>query len=168
MPECECPVEETDFYVNLPEVIGEMLRRDWSLPHMPSIAYEPEAYKQGSNGIERVSAFIYVYLISEVYHTSTCDYSTLESTARIGIKVSSRFQGETYKVCREVERIILANRRLGMDRLAGYTYIELDARRPTNELTGWQSTIITILMHGYCRPIKSAGFGDRINKLIEG
>ena len=60
----------------------------------------------------------------------------------------------------------MANRRAGKKRLGGYSYLEINNERFSNDLVGWFTTTIDIKMVSYNTPLRSAGFGDDINKKV--
>ena len=67
----------------------------------------------------------------------------------------------------EIYRIAMANRRLGQKSLRGYTYFEIINDRIQNDLSGWYTATMDLKLTSYNYPLRSAGFGDRVNRLIE-
>jgi hypothetical protein len=67
----------------------------------------------------------------------------------------------------EIYRIAMANRRLGQKRLGGFTYFEVINDRVQNDLSGWYTATMDIKLTSYNYPIKSAGFGERVNKALD-
>ena len=61
----------------------------------------------------------------------------------------------------------MANRRLGQNRLDGFTYFEVINDRVQNDLSGWYTATMDIKLTSYNDPVKSAGFGKRVNKALE-
>ena len=61
----------------------------------------------------------------------------------------------------------MANRRLGQNRLGGFTYFEVINDRVQNDLSGWNSATMDIKLISYNYPLNSAGFGKRVNEALE-
>ena len=157
------PVPETNLYSDDVRLIADMIREEWSLGpgNEVNIEYMPES----TMGTARVGQ-VYTYLISRNNRISTTDYRTLERHTRIGIRVSNRFRENHYLWCDEIYRILMANRRCGQKRLNRYTFLEVTGDRMFNDLQGWYTTTIDIELTSYNVPIRSAGFGDEINRRI--
>lgn len=158
------PVKETPLFTDEPRMIAEMLRDQWSLgpEDTPTIAYVPEEYMTSA----RV-AFIYVYQVSRYNSISTTDYRTLQRTSFLAIRLNTRFRHKLYEYMDEIYRIAMANRRLGQKSLRGYTYFEIINDRIQNDLSGWYTATMDLKLTSYNYPLRSAGFGDRVNRLIE-
>ena len=157
-------VAETPLFTDDAMTIGNMIADQWSLGpgREPSLSYKPESYRMNA----RYGA-IYIYQISRNSQISTCDYRTLHVTSHIGIKISSATRENHFEICEEVKRILMANRRAGKKRLGGYTFLEMGSERFSNDLIGWYTTTIDIRLTSYNTPLRTAGFGDSINKRIE-
>lgn len=158
------PVPETELFCDDAKLVCDMLRREWSLDidNCPTFTYIPEEFMSSS----RV-ALVYVYQISRYNSVSTIDYATLQRTSFVAIRLNTRFRHKFYEYMQEIYRILMANRRVGADNLNGYTYFEVINDRITNDLSGWYTCTMDVKLTGYVVPIRSAGFGDTINKLIE-
>lgn len=156
-------VEETPLFLDDSRIIGEMLKDDWSLGpgKEPTIAYKPESYMMNA----RYGA-IYIYMISRSTQPTSADYRTVQLTSHVGIKISSNFRENHFEICEEIKRILMANRRAGKKRLGGYTYLKLENERFSNDLVGWFTTTMDISMISYNTPLRSAGFGDDINRKV--
>ena len=156
-------VEETPLFIDDAQIIGEMLKRDWSLGpgKEPTIAYKPESYMMNA----RYGA-IYIYQISRNTQITSSDYRTVQLTSHVGLKISCNFRENHFEICEEIKRILVANRRAGKKRLGGYTYLEINNERFSNDLVGWYTTTIDIKMVSFNTPLRSAGFGDDINRKV--
>ena len=158
------PVRENEFFNDDPMMLVDMLKREWSLgpQDTPTITCVPEEMQSSAR-----IALIYVYQISRYNSVSTMDYSTLQRTSFLAIRLNTENRRMFYKYMQEIYRILLANRRLGADKLHGYTYFEIINDRIANDLIGWYTCTLDVKMTAYVYPIRSAGFGDRINKILE-
>lgn len=159
-------IPETNLYSDDVNLVYDLIKENWSigLENPLNIDYEPEQFLvQGRIGN------IYVYHISRTNKINTVDYRTLERQSKIGIRVANRFRKNHYQWCDEVYRILMANRRLGKGcgNLRGYTYLEVLDDRQYTDLSGWYATTIDVRLTSYNTPIRTAGFGDEINKAIE-
>lgn len=157
-------VDETPLFTDDAGVIGELLKENWSLGpgKEPAISYKPESYMMNA----RYGA-IYIYTISRNTQVSSTDYRTLQITSHVGIKISNSIRENHFEMCEEIKRILMANRRTGKKNLGGYTFLELGSERFSNDLVGWYTTTMDISLKSYNTPLRSAGFGDRINSRIE-
>lgn len=158
------PPEENILFNDDPMMICNMLKNEWSLGEedFPTITCIPEEYMSSA----RV-ATIYVYQISRYNSVSTVDYATLQRTSFIAIRLNTRFRHKFYQYMQEVYRILAANRRLGAKNLNGYHYFEIINDRIQNDLSGWYTCTLDVKLTAYVYPLRTAGFGDRINRLIE-
>jgi hypothetical protein len=158
------PVEENILFNDDPRLIVDMLKRDWSLgvEDTPTITCVPAEFMSSA----RV-AMIYVYQISRYNSVSTVDYAALQRTSFLAIRLNTGFRPQFYKYMQEIYRILMSNRRVGADDLNGYTYFEVINDRIANDQSGWYTCTLDIKMTSYAYPIRSAGFGDRINRMIE-
>ena len=158
------PVPEHIFFNDDPMLICNMLKDNWSLDedNLPTFTCEPKEYMTSS----RV-ALVYVYHISRYNSISTTDYSTLQRTSFLAIRLNTNNRMKFYEYMQEIYRILLSNRRIGAKNLHGYHYFEIINDRISNDLSGWYSCTLDVKMTSYASPIRSAGFGDRINKTFE-
>lgn len=158
------PVPETILFGDDPRMICELLKREWSLDedNRPTFTYLPEEWMTSA----RV-AFVYVYQISRYNSVSTVDYSTLQRTSFIAVRLDAKLRPKFFEYMQEIYRILMANRRVGAANLGGYTYFEIINDRVSNDLTGWYTCTLDVKLTSYAIPIRSAGFGDIINKQIE-
>lgn len=147
---------DDEFFSDDARMMAEMIQDQWSLGpgKEVNVAYEPEAYMTDARYGQ-----IYVYLVSRNNSISTTDYRTLHRTARVSFRISNRFRDVHMEWCNEVYRILLANRRLGVWGLGGYTYYEILGDRTANDQQGWYTTTIDINLIGHCFPICSSGLG---------
>ncbi len=157
-------VEEHKFFTDDAEMIANLIRSEWILgpEKEPSIGYTPEAYITNAR-----YGSIYVYVLNRANQITSTDYRTLQRVAHVGIKVTCRHRKPYFEMCEEIYRIILANRRLGIHALNGYSFMEIVNERSSNDLVGWYTTTFDIKLTGYASPIRSAGFGDKTNRKIE-
>lgn len=153
------PVRESPLFTDEPRMIAEMLRDQWSLgpDDIPTIAYVPEEYMTSAR-----IAFIYVYQVSRYNSVSTTDYRALQRTSFLAIRINTRFRNKLFEYMDEVYRIAMANRRLGQDKLGGFTYFEVINDRVQNDLSGWYTATMDIKLTSYNYPVKSPGFGERV------
>lgn len=144
------------FEPDLPKLISEMLKEQWELDigDEPVIAYRRDAYMMNS----RVGG-IYVYGLSIVPEISTIDYRTTQRVAQLSIRITNPDRDRHIRWVNEVYRIIMANRRAGVCRLAGYEFMEITSATPSNDLSGFYTDTIDIRMTGYAFGIRSDGFG---------
>lgn len=159
------PAPENSFYTDDVKVTVDMLKSEWSLgpeSAVPAIEYEPEKYMTDAR-----TGMIYVYQISRNSSISTTDYRTLRRTSDIGIRVATRFRDVHFAWCDEVYRILMANRRRGQHFNRGYTYLEVTGDRMSTDPSGWYTTTIDVRYVTYNAPIRTPGFGDKINKKYE-
>jgi len=159
------PVEEYLFFTDDAAVIAKLLRDEWSLgpENTPNIMYVPETYVVNS----RVGS-IYVYVAGAPrMKISTTDYRTLDKSVKVNIKLDTRFRETHFKWGQEIMRIILANRRLGRRGQVGANYLELTNYRPLPNESGWYTTVFEVVLTYHNMAIRSAGFGDKINRQIE-
>lgn len=137
------------------ELIYNLIQEEWSLSHdRPEIRFKPEGLMiNARNGV------IFISSSSEMYKVSTVDYSTLDKTGYVSIRLSSRFWEDHYRWRTEIWRILMENRRLGrMDgRLGDYTFLEVTKTHKMTDLSGWYVTVFEVRLTGYCVPIDSSG-----------
>lgn len=152
------PVDETPLFTDEPKMIADLLRDNWSLgpDDTPTISHIPEEYMTSA----RV-AFIYVYQISRYNSVSSTDYNTIQRTSFLAIRLNTRFRHKLFEYMDEVYRIAMANRRLGQNRLKGFTFFEVINDRVQNDLTGWYSATMDLKLTSYNYPLKSDGFGQK-------
>lgn len=157
-------VQENSFYTDDTKLIAEMIKREWSLgpEYMPNVTYIPEEMAVNSR-----LGYVYVYRVSRSNRITTVDYRTYGRDSYISIKLSTRLRKDMYAFGDEIYRILLANRRLGQDRMEGYTYLEILSDKETRDLSGWYTTTIDTKLVTYNKAIRSAGFGDTINRQID-
>ena len=157
------PVPETPLYTDDVRMINDMFEEQWSLGpgHELNTTFEPSSYMVNAR-----LGQIYVYQTSRNNRISSTDYRTLERRSHISIRVSNPNRDEHYLWCDEVYRILVANRRRGQNRFGGYTYLELHDDHTSNNQIGWYTTTIEIELISFNTPLRSAGFGDRINRQI--
>ncbi len=156
------PYPENGFFRDDVAVITDMLKNQWSLgpEDTPVISYSMEGMM-----VDARKAYVYVYHVSRYNSISSTDYHTLQRTSFIDIRVSTRARPKLYMYAQEIYRIIYANRRVGPDKLNGYTWMEITNDRLDNSAQGWYSVLFSIKLVSYCYPIYSPGFGDEINSL---
>lgn len=156
-------VPENTFYTDDAAVIGEMLKRDWSLgpQNQVNVAYIPSGFMADAR-----IGFVYVYKVSGTNRISSTDYHSLERNCTLSIRVSNPSRENHFAWCQEVYRILLANRRCN-DNLGGYLFLEITGDRETNDLTAYYVTTIEVRMTRYCKPIRTAGFGNSVNKAVQ-
>ena len=157
-------VEESIFFGDDPKMICDMLKTNWSLgpDDLPTITIMPEEFMTSA----RVAA-VYVYQISRYNSVSSTDYGTIQRTSFIAIKLQTRFRHKFLEYMQEVYRILMAHRRIGSRKLGGYTYFEIINDRVTNDLTGWYACTLDVKLTAYTFPVKTGGFGNRINRMIK-
>lgn len=158
-------VPETNLYSDDVRLITRLIQDQWSIgmENPLNIEFEPEQQMVNS----RIGN-VYVYHISRNNRISTVDYRTLERNSKVGVRVATRFRKNHYEWCDEVYRILMANRRLGQgyNNLGYYTFLEVISDRQFTDLSGWYVTTFDVRLTGYNTPLRSAGFGDEINKAI--
>lgn len=157
------PVKESILFGDDPGMIVEMLRDQWSLgpEDTPTITHIPEEYMTSA----RV-ALIYVYQVSRYNSVSSTDYNTIQRTSFLAIRTSTRFRPKFFQYMEEIYRIIYANRRVGQGHLGGYTFMEVINDRTAQDVLGWYTNTMDIKLTAYVYPLKSAGFGDKINRKL--
>lgn len=158
------PVGETSLFTDEPRMIANMLRDNWSLgpDDIPTIAYVPEEYMTNAR-----IAFIYVYQVSRYNSVSSTDYRSLQRTSFLAVRINTRFRHKLFEYMDEIYRIIMAHRRIGQRGLKGFTFMEVINDRVQNDLNGWYIATMDIKLTSYNYPIRSAGFGDELNRLID-
>lgn len=158
------PPKESPLFTDEPRMIAEMLRDNWSLgpDDIPTIAYVPEEYMTSAN-----VAFIYVYQISRYNSVSTTDYRTIQRTSFLAIRMNTRFRHKLFQYMDEIYRIIMAHRRIGQKGLKGFTFMEVINDRIQNDVSGWYIATMDIKLTSYNYPVRSAGYGDSINRIID-
>ena len=156
-------VPETSFYTDDAKMIAEMLKKDWSLgPEMtPNVIYDPRSFFQAN----RVGG-IYVYRISGSNRITATDYHSVWRDVNLSIRISNPMRENHFAWVDEVYRILLANRR-HHPVLNDFLFLEVTGENESNDLTSYYVTTVNIKLTRYNKPIRSAGFGDRINKAID-
>lgn len=156
------PVEENPLFTDEPAFIVDLLKRSWSLDaeDFPTITCVPEEYMTSA----RVG-FIYVYHISRYNSVSSTNYSTIQRTSFIAIRLNTRFRHKLYAYMDEIYRIIYANRRVGQKKLNGYTFMEVINDRIQNDLSGWYSATMDVKLTSYNYPLRSHGFGQEMRSI---
>lgn len=164
MPVTSAPARESPLFTDEPRMIADMLRDNWSLgpDDIPTIAYVPEEYMTNA----RV-AFIYVYQISRYNSVSSTDYRSLQRTSFLAVRINTRFRHKLFLYMDEIYRIIMAHRRIGQRGLNGFTFMEVINDRVQNDLSGWYTATMDIKLTSYNYPVKSAGFGDLTNRVLD-
>lgn len=157
------PVEEQPFYYDEPKIIAELLKKEWSLgpQNSPNVEYDPHGFYMSTR-----TGGIYVYRISGTNRISSIDYQAVHRDSYLGIRVSNPKRENHLRWCQEVYRILLSNRR-HHPALGDYLFLEVTGERESNDLTSYYVTTFDVKMTRYNKPIRSAGFGDRINKAID-
>ena len=157
-------VQENSFFTDDARTIAEMIKREWSLgpEYMPNVTYIPEEM-----AVSARLGYVYVYRVSRVNKITTVDYRTLGRDSHLAVKLSTRLRKDLLAFGDELFRIFMANRRLGQDRMDGYTYLEVMNDREMRDLSGWYSVTIELKLVTYNKAIRSAGFGDTINRQID-
>lgn len=153
------------FYSDDVRMIHDLLKDHWDLGvgNEVNIEYKPEMYMTSA----RVG-FIYVYQVGRPRRIASVDYATSNVESHVSIRVSNRFRENHFLWCGEVDRILNDYRRAGPRHLGGYTYLEITSDRPNNDLSGWYTTTFEVKLVRNHKPYRSAGFGEEVNKLIEG
>lgn len=156
------PVEETTFYTDDTKWVHDLVKEEWALPfEEPTFKYLTESSMMDSR-----RGSIFFYPVSRNNAISSTDYSTIRRISYISIKINTRFRDVLYDWAQEIYRIMLANRRRGNSDSNGYTFLEVVSDREQTDLTGWYTTTIDIKLTRLYKPIKSAGFGNKINRQI--
>ena len=160
----EEPPIEYDLYQDDAKMIADMIRDGWSLgPDLdPTITYIPESFMANA----RV-AHIHVYRMTTSYAFASIDYRNMTSTTYIGVRIGTRYRENHFKVVREVQRILAANRRAGPKYLNGYQFLHVVNVKQQNDPSGWYVTSIEIRLVNNAIGYKTAGFGDEINRRIQ-
>lgn len=155
------PVQESILFGDDPGMIVELLKDQWSLgpDDTPTITHIPEEYTTSA----RV-ALIYVYQVSRYNSVSSTDYNTIQRTSFLAIRTSTRFRPKFFQYMDEIYRILYANRRLGQKKLGGYTFLEVINDRIAQDVMGWYTNTMDVKLTSYVYPLRSAGFGDKINR----
>ena len=80
------PVKENEFFNDDPMMLVNMLKKEWSLgpQDTPTITCIPEEMQSSAR-----IALIYVYQISRYNSVSTMDYSTLQRTSFLAIRLNT-------------------------------------------------------------------------------
>ena len=144
------------FYKDLPRILADMLKEQWSLPlgEEPTITFDRNAYFQEG----RVGS-IFIYQTNRTNSISTTDYRTLERNAYVSIRLTNPDRARHFVWAEEIYRIIMANRRAGPERLGGYLFMEVVDDTTLNDPSGWFQSTIDLRFTTYSHPIKSSGFG---------
>lgn len=157
-------VPEGRFFTDDAKLIADMIKRDWSLgpEYMPNVTFVPEEM-----AVNARLGYVFVYRVTRPNRITTVDYRTLGRESYVSVKISTRLRKDMFAFGDELMRIFLANRRLGQDRMDGYTYLEIQSDKETRDLSGWYSSTIDLKLVTYNKAIRSAGFGDTINRQID-
>lgn len=157
-------VPENRFFTDDAALIANMIKDEWSLgpEYMPNVTFVPEEM-----AVSARLGYIYVYRITRPNRITTVDYRTLGRESYVSVKLSTRLRKDMFAFGEELMRIFLANRRLGQDRMQGYTYMEIQSDKETRDLSGWYTVTIDLKLVTYNKAIRSAGFGDTINRQID-
>ena len=157
-------VPENRFFTDDAKLIADMIKREWSLgpDYMPNVTYIPEEM-----AVNARLGYVYVYRITRPNRITTVDYRTLGRDSYVSVKLSTRLRKDMFAFAEELFRIFLANRRLGQDRMEGYTYLEIQSDKELRDLSGWYTVNIDLKLVTYNKAIRSAGFGDTINRQID-
>lgn len=157
-------VPENKFFTDDASLIANMIKSQWSLgpEYMPNVTYIPEEM-----AVSARLGYIYVYRITRPNRITTVDYRTLGRESYVSVKLSTRLRKDMFAFGEELFRIFMANRRLGQDRMEGYTYLEVQSDKETRDLSGWYTVTIDLKLVTYNKAIRSAGFGDTINRQID-
>lgn len=158
------PVPETNLYSDDVRLICDIIREGWSieLEDPLNIEFEPEQFMVNAR-----TGNIFVYHISRTNSINTVDYRTLMRTSKVGIRVATRFRDAHFRWCDEVYRILMANRRIGKPGFGNYTYLEIMGDRSFTDASGWYVTTLDVALRSYNTPLRSAGFGDELNAVID-
>ena len=157
-------VLENRFFTDDAALIANMIKDEWSLgpEYMPNVTFVPEEM-----AVSARLGYIYVYRITRPNRITTVDYRTLGRESYVSVKLSTRLRKDMFAFGEELFRIFLANRRLGQDRMQGYIYMEIQSDKETRDLSGWYTVTIDLKLVTYNKAIRSAGFGDTINRQID-
>ena len=158
------PFPETRFFTDDATMIADLLKDGWSLP--PELTPVINQKREGMM-VDARAGYVDVYKVSNYTSTSSTDYHTLQRTSFLDITVTCRSREMLYAYMEEVYRILYASRRVGPKILNGYTWLEITNDRVDNESNGWYSGMISLKLMSYCYPIRSPGFGDKINSKLE-
>ena len=135
--------------------MGELIKSEWSLGfgNEAPIVYDTEALMVDS----RVGN-IYIYTSSRDYSISSVDYQTINRIAHVGLRVFNRFRDANLMWSTEVYRILMENRRAGARKLWGYTYLDVQSDRMSNDANGWYVRTFDVKLTGNYTPIGPSGF----------
>ena len=155
------PMEESVLASDDVACIAKILKDDWSLSprDTPVIRFIPE-----TEAAFAMPSEIYVYQVSRYNSISSTDYRTLQRNSFIGIRISTRSRDVLYRHMDEVYRILMANRRAGLQYLNHYTYMEAINDHIDNGSLGWYTATIDVKLISYCFRVKSPGFGRKVNE----
>lgn len=154
-------IHEIDFFTDDAKYIGDMLKHNWSLKEKPNIVYDSEQYRV--NG--RIG-YILVRPMNGNFSNVTTDYQAMDENKYVYIKFGVPFRERMFEWGREIIRILLSERRVGqLD--SPYSKIEITGEKFHDEAIKWYSATIDVRLVSYCKPIRTAGFGEEINKAIE-
>lgn len=156
-------IPETPLFTDDAKVLGELLRREWSLPpgKEPSIAYDVRSSVTSSR-----YASVFIYMVNRSTRIASVDYNQLERVSHLAIKVNATYRENFLEVVQEIERIIMSCRRAGKTNLGGYTYVEMTSERFSNDLSGYYSCTIEVCMTSHNTPLHTAGMASPVNEAV--
>lgn len=154
-------VGEYEYFNDDVSFIKELLEENWDTfgewhQEAPVISCDPKQWMTSA----RHGGFIYVYQISRYNSVSSTDYRTLQRTVFIAIRSTAPHRDMLYRMVDQIYKIVMAHRRVGQDKLLGYTYMEVINDRISNDLTGWYTNTLDLKLTSYNFPIESDGFGS--------
>lgn len=158
------PVPENPMFTDDVKLVADILKSQWSLPigYEPIIQYKPESMI-ANGGV----GYIYIYQPSRSSRPNTVDMRTIQRNGYVTIRISCRHRDFFLMWGQEIYRILLANRRAGKQVLYPYTYMEVTSERPSNGMQGWYQTTLEVKLTSFNHHVRSAGFGDRINRKVD-
>lgn len=151
--------DDAEFFTDDVKFIADLLKENWGTFHKwnlerPPIIYEPEQWMTNA-----ANAAVFVYQVSRYNSVSTTDYSTIQRTSFVAVRTSARHRKVFRKMVDEVYQIIYAHRRVGQNKLNGYTFMEIINDRDTNDYLGWYGNTLDIKLTTYNYPVASDGYG---------
>jgi hypothetical protein len=158
------PVPETNLYSDDVRLVCSIIKDEWSigLEDPLNIEFEPEQFMVNA----RIGN-VFVYHISRTNSINTTDYRTLRRTSKVGVRVATRFRDAHFRWCDEVYRILIANRRIGKPGFRNYTYLEVLGDKSFTDASGWYVTTYDVSLTSFNTPLRSAGFGDEQNRILD-
>lgn len=147
------------YYRDVPQMVANWFKTQWSLgpQQTPNVEYIPEKFIMNA----RVGA-IYVYPTYMNEDIASTNYDYVTRSARVSIKVSTRFRDTQYAWVDEVYRILYVNRRRGKICMDGWEFLEILSNRPTQDLSGWYTNTIDVKFTDNADYIESIGIGDNL------